>query len=178
MKTSRRATRLVQTIALVVGFILIAAPAVAVDGSVTVVIVGGRQSPAKRYTFDSWQQRYCEDPRPKVETYIRWYIREVESRRAYINKVYMNVTPTRNGNWEGMQLVSPSGELIKRKTLFADVRRGETRGSTMYINRWVRINRESGAPIEVQNVFDINVRSGESIYCGGPNVSYNQLFRR
>lgn len=176
--TSRAGATALAVIAMVV---LVAAPAIAASGSQITVIVGGRQEPARSYVFDGWSQNssLCQTPYSRADHYVRWYIREVRATRAYIESIYVRITPSRGGMWNGLVLYGPGGDYpIAEKYLFRDLDKGVGSGTTLSVNRWVNIERTSGSPINLRNWIDINHKPGESGVCGGLHHSFNYLFRQ
>lgn len=168
------------TVVAAVLVVLVAAPAIAAFGSQIEVIVGGRQEPATSYVFDGWSQNstYCKTPYAKADHTVRWYVREVRSSRAYIEKVWVYIKPSRGGMWNGLVLYGPGGAEIKRKQLFRDLDKGVGSATTMAVNRWVNIERIGGGPINLRNWIDINLKPSESGICGGLHHSFNYLFRQ
>lgn len=134
-----------------------------------VITASGSQSPAKSYVFDGWPDCNAATD-PVLNSYIRWYVRDVTNTSAFVEKVYISHRPNRAGTWDGVALDDNNGQPVLKVALNRRVASGKTSTYTMTVNKRLTLGaltfRSHWAP---------DMKSGENIACGNIAVNFNQL---
>lgn len=160
---------------------IIALPVFADVGSEQYVSIGGSQSPAASYNFTGWETAsYCSTPKSSARIYTRWYVSQVEASRAYIDRVYITVRPTRSGYWDNIKLADPNGRLVKQDNFPGNpngvLRANTTASHTMRVGRWVSISTTN--PIVAYSAISTNSIGQEPGRCFDITVATDFLKRR